>query len=89
MDSFQCLIWLMLLLGFVYYLKQVKTASEEQRSRILDLLIVGAIVAVVPYFTEDRGWVFNMKATGGMIFAYGWILLIVDRFKAGFHQIPK
>lgn len=83
MDDFRYLIWLMLGLGLFYYFRQVKTASAEQRNRIQDLLVVGAIVALVPFFTEDKGWAFNMKVTGGLIFAYGWLLLIVDRFKAG------
>lgn len=86
MDYFLYLVWLIVGLGFVYYLKQVKTATKEQRSRIMDLLIIGAIISVTPFFTEDKGWAFNMKITGGLIFAYGWILLIIDRFKAGYKE---
>lgn len=86
MDLFPYIIWLMIGAGFVYYLLQVKKATKGQRNRIMDLLIIGAIVAVTPFFTEDKGWVINMKVTGGLVFAYGWVLLIIDRFKAGYKE---
>lgn len=84
--DFQYLIWLMMGIGFIYYLKQVKTATKEQRSRIMDFLIIGSVVAITPFFTEHKGWVYNMKLTGGLVFAYGWFLLIIDRFKAGYKE---
>lgn len=86
MDLFPYVIWAMVGLGFIYYFRQVKTASPERRDRIRDLLVVGAMTAVTPFFTEAKGWAFNMKVTGGLIFAYGWVLLVIDRFKAGYKE---
>ncbi|PKM83041.1 MAG: hypothetical protein CVU89_02630 [Firmicutes bacterium HGW-Firmicutes-14] len=78
---------LMLLIAFILiafsFSKPVLTAGNQKR-RITDLLVVGLIINFVPYFTANKGYIFTLQMIGGLIFFYGFSLVIIQKFIEGY-----
>jgi hypothetical protein len=81
MDFWDYTILLLPVVGLVYLLWKA-SASRENKKRIVDLLIIGVILFVAPqlgaHAREDP-----LKVAGTLIFAYGWGILVVEKFCAG------
>ncbi len=82
---------LVLLLGLVYYFRQAH-ASQKNRNRIIDLLVIGVILLASPklsayintrFTSEPAGINDPFEIAGILIFAYGWGILIVEKFREG------
>jgi hypothetical protein len=76
------LLGLLLLVGLAYYFRQA-FASQKNRTRIVDLLVVGIILFMSPkihVFTEPD----PLTIAGLFVFAYAWGILIVEKFWEGY-----
>ncbi|MEW6772124.1 MAG: hypothetical protein AB1330_12155 [Bacillota bacterium] len=81
MMDYKILVGLLLLTGLVYYFRQAHT-SQRNKKRIVDLLSIGALLWVTPKLSAYTKM--DPFEIGGMlIFAYGWGILIVEKFWEG------
>ncbi|MGI6406271.1 MAG: hypothetical protein ACOX2E_07430 [Syntrophaceticus sp.] len=85
MDIVQLMILIIIALGLVYYFL-VATSVKKQRARVIDLLAAGLLLFVSSYL---EGWLPKQLAlnstqiAGFLIFAYGWIIVIREKFREG------
>ncbi|MGI6405383.1 MAG: hypothetical protein ACOX2E_02675 [Syntrophaceticus sp.] len=85
MDIMQSIIFIIIAVGLVYYFL-VATSIKKQRTRVIDLLVAGLLLFVSSYL---EGWLpkqLTLNSTqiaGFLIFAYGWIIVIREKFREG------
>jgi hypothetical protein len=85
MDIMQSIIFIIIAVGLVYYFL-VATSIKKQRKRVIDLLVAGLLLFVSSYL---EGWLpkqLTLNSTqiaGFLIFAYGWIIVIREKFREG------
>lgn len=85
MDIMQSIIFIIIAVGLVYYFL-VATSIKKQRTRVIDLLFAGLLLFVSSYL---EGWLpkqLTLNSTqiaGFLIFAYGWIIVIREKFREG------
>jgi hypothetical protein len=81
MDLFYIVVGLLLFAGLVYYFRQAHT-SQKNKKRIVDLLALGVVLWVTPklstYTNKDP-----FEISGMLIFAYGWGIFIIEKFREG------
>ncbi|NLN49442.1 MAG: hypothetical protein GX154_10240 [Clostridiales bacterium] len=67
--------------GYYLYI----SSSSKQRSRIWDLLIMGFILWVSPMISDifSLNEFSSIKISGILIFVYGWVIFIVEKFNEG------
>lgn len=67
--------------GYYLYI----SSSSKQRSRIWDLLIMGFILWVGPIIIDifSLNEFSSIKISGILIFVYGWVIFIVEKFNEG------
>lgn len=69
-----------------YYL--LIAASSKQYTRIRDLLMIGLILWISPYIGDimsNNEW-HSMKISGVLVFMYGWIIFITEKFLEGWRS---
>lgn len=71
----------LIILAYYLYI----SSSAQQRSRIWDLLIIGFILWAGPVISNllcfEEGSA--IKVSGFLIFIYGWIIFIIEKFHQG------
>ena len=85
MDIVQLIILIILAAGLVYYFL-VAASVKNSKSRINDLLVVGLLILVSAYLERQLPiWssVNSTQIAGFLIFAYAWILVIIEKFREG------
>lgn len=63
-------------------------ASSKQYTRIRDLLMIGLILWISPYIGDimsNNEW-HSMKISGVLVFMYGWIIFITEKFLEGWRS---
>ncbi len=89
--DFKIVLTLVLLLGLIYYFRQAHT-SQKNKSRIIDLLVIGVVLLVSPklsayieasFSSQPAGINDPFEVAGILLFAYGWLILIVEKFWEG------
>lgn len=85
--DYQILLGLLLLAGLAYYFRQA-FASQKNKARIVDLLVVGIIL-----FTSPKICVHiktnPLMIAGILVFAYAWGILIIEKFWEGYKGNEK
>ncbi|MGI6648634.1 MAG: hypothetical protein ACOX5W_06125 [Bacillota bacterium] len=83
-DSLAIVIALLFIVGICYYFYIANTVNS-QKKRIIDLLVIGAIIWLSPVIEE---WmkIDSLKIVGFLIFAYGWGILIGEKFLEGLNE---
>lgn len=89
--DFEIILTLVLLLGLIYYFRQAHT-SQKNKNRIIDLLVIGVVLLIAPKVSayieanlssQSAGINDPFEIAGILIFAYGWLILIVEKFWEG------
>ncbi len=89
--DFEIVLTLVLLLGLIYYFRQAH-ASQKNKNRIIDLLVIGIVFLASPklsayietnFSSQPAGINDPFEIAGILIFAYGWLILIVEKFWEG------
>lgn len=85
LSKFSIMIGLIVLAGIIY-LFRVASSAKQQKTRIFDLITVGLLLLLsvylqryVPGFSRRD----SLEIAGILVFAYGWVILIVEKFREG------
>ncbi|MEW6173385.1 MAG: hypothetical protein AB1510_10025 [Bacillota bacterium] len=79
--DYKILLGLLLLTGLVFYFRQAHT-SQKNKKRIVDLLVIGVVLWVTPKLSTHIK-MDPFEIGGILIFAYGWGILIIEKFWEG------
>ncbi len=76
-----------LILAYIAYslIKQLRTLEKSQARRIQDIMVTGAILYWPNIFMprELGGQTVILTAAGMLIFLYGYMLLLIEKFRQG------
>ncbi len=76
-----------LILAYIAYslIKQLRTLETYQARRIQDIMVVGAVLYWLNIFTprELGGQTLVLTMAGMLIFLYGYVLLLIEKFNQG------
>ncbi len=66
-------------------IKQLRTLEASQARRILDLMVIGAILYLLDIFMPKTlgGQTIILRTAGMLIFLYGYGLLLVEKYREG------
>ena len=66
-------------------LKQLRTLESSQSRRILDLMIIGAILYLLDFLMpqERGGQTIILRTAGLLIFLYGYGILLLEKYREG------
>lgn len=66
-------------------LKQLNTLEKSQARRILDLMVIGAILYLLDFLMpqERGGQTIILRTAGMLIFLYGYGILLLEKYREG------
>lgn len=66
-------------------IKQLSTLEKYQARRILDLMVVGAILYLLYFLMpqEQGGQTIILRTAGLLIFLYGYGILLIEKYREG------
>jgi hypothetical protein len=69
--------------------KQLRALEKSQARRILDLMVIGAILYLLDFLMpQERGGQTIIPRTSGMlIFLYGYGILMVEKYREGKREV--
>ncbi len=71
----------------VLYLTIIRQASKfpDQKDRLFDIFVIGLIIFFIPHLIDRTYQHFlELRIIGGLIFLYGFLLIIVYSFLEGY-----
>jgi membrane-bound ClpP family serine protease len=67
-------------IGIILWIKSTTQIKNDKKTRVLDLIVIGAILTFVPQFADgDR----SLSIAGVLIFSYGVLILLSEKFREG------
>jgi hypothetical protein len=76
-----------LVIAYVAYttIKQLRTLDKTQARRILDLMVIGAVLYLLDFLlTKERGGqTIILRTAGLLIFLYGYGILLIEKYREG------
>lgn len=88
MDTFQLIILIIIAVGLIYYFR-VAASVKRERTRIIDILVVGLLIFISSYLEQwlpESSTLNSTQIAGFLIFVYGWIIVIGEKFREGLHD---
>jgi len=77
-------------IAFILIIRSTFTLEKEDRTRIIDLLVIGAIIYLVHMIIPTHSTIYKPTALAGfLIFLYGFIILIYKKFQEGYRGSRK
>lgn len=76
-----------MLQGLIYYFRVAASVKHERR-RIIDFLVIGLLIFISSYLEQwlpESSNLNNTQIAGFLIFVYGWIIVIREKFREGLH----
>lgn len=66
-------------------IKQLRTLEKSQTRRVLDLMVIGAILYLLDFLMprERGGQTIILRTAGLLIFLYGYGLLLLEKYREG------
>ncbi len=79
------LIFLAIIYAAYTTIKQLRTLEKSQARRILDLVVIGAILYLLDIFMPKGlgGQTIILRTAGMLIFLYGYGLLLIEKYRQG------
>ncbi|MFZ3383956.1 MAG: hypothetical protein WA144_08525 [Candidatus Methanoperedens sp.] len=70
-------------------IKQLHTLDKSQAQRILDLMVIGAILYLLDFLMpqERGGQTIILRTAGMLIFLYGYGILLLEKYREGKKKI--
>ena len=76
-----------IVIAYVAYttIKQLHTLESSQARRILDLMVIGAILYLLDFLMpqERGGQTIILRTAGLLIFLYGYGILLIEKYRQG------
>ncbi len=76
-----------LILAYIAYslIKHLRTLEKSQARRILDLMVIGAILYMLDFLMpqERGGQTIILRTAGLFIFLYGYGILLLEKYRQG------
>jgi hypothetical protein len=88
MNSFELIMLIIITVGVFYYFL-VAASVKKQRTRVIDLLVIGLLLYVSPYLENwlpEQLALNSTQIAGLLIFIYGWLIVIREKFREGLHD---
>ncbi|MFZ2411931.1 MAG: hypothetical protein WAW23_10200 [Candidatus Methanoperedens sp.] len=80
-----------IIIAYVVYtlIKQLRTLEKSEARRILDLMVIGAILYLLDFFMPKTlgGQTIILRTAGMLIFLYGYGLLILEKYREGRREV--
>ncbi len=80
-----------IVIAYVAYtlVKQLRTLEKSQARRILDLMVIGAILYLLDIFMPKTlgGQTIILRTAGMLIFLYGYGFLIMEKYREGRREV--
>ena len=70
---------LIALTGIILWIRSA-AQIKDNRARALDIIVIGAILSIVPQFTDSSK---SVSIAGVLIFSYGVLILLSEKFREG------
>lgn len=83
------ILFVLLALAILYAayatIKQLRTLESSQARRILDLMVIGAILYLLDFLMpqERGGQTIILRTAGMLIFLYGYGILLIEKYREG------
>jgi hypothetical protein len=83
------ILFVLLTLTIIYAayatIKQLLTLEKSQARRVLDLMVIGAILFLLDFFMpqERGGQTIILRTAGLLIFLYGYGILLIEKYHEG------
>ncbi len=83
------ILFVLLALAIIYAayttIKQLRTLESSQARRILDLMVIGAILYLLDFLMpqERGGQTIILRTAGILIFLYGYGILLIEKYREG------
>jgi uncharacterized membrane protein YgdD (TMEM256/DUF423 family) len=83
------------IVAFILIIRSTFTLEQEDRTRIIDLLVIGAIIyctsiIMPPIMPTDSATSWPIvEVIGSLIFLYGFAILIYKKFQGGYRESHK
>ncbi len=75
----EILLALIALTGIILWIRSA-AQTKDNRARALDIIVIGAILSIVPQFTDSSK---SLSIAGVLIFSYGVFVLLSEKFREG------
>ena len=75
----EILLALIALTGIILWIRSA-AQIKDNRARALDIIVIGAILSIVPQFTDSST---SVSIAGVLIFSYGVLILLSEKFREG------
>ncbi|WP_457554931.1 hypothetical protein [Candidatus Pyrohabitans sp.] len=75
----EILLALIALTGIILWIRSA-AQIKDNRARALDIIVIGAILSIVPQFTDSST---SVSIAGVLIFSYGVLVLLTEKFREG------
>lgn len=76
-----------IVIAYIAYtlIKQLRTLEKFQARRILDLMVIGAVLYLLDIFMSEGlgGQTIILRTAGMLIFLYGYVLLLIEKYLQG------
>jgi len=74
-------------IAFILIIRSTLTLEKQDKNRIIDLLVVGAIIYLTHMIMPTYYTIYEPTALAGfLIFLYGFIILIYKKFQEGYRE---
>lgn len=72
-------------------IKQMHTLESSQVRRIIDLMVIGAILYLLDFLLpqERGGQTIIMRTAGMLIFVYGYGILLLEKYREGRREVKS
>ena len=83
------ILFVLLSLAIIYAayatIKQLRTLEKSQVRRIIDLMVIGAILYLLDFLLpqERGGQTIILRTAGILIFLYGYGILLLEKYREG------
>ncbi len=83
------ILFVLLSLAIIYTvyatIKQLRTLEKSQVRRIIDLMVIGAILYLLDFLLpqERGGQTIILRTAGILIFLYGYGILLLEKYREG------
>ncbi|HJH27012.1 MAG TPA: hypothetical protein C5S37_09650 [Methanophagales archaeon] len=77
-------------IAFILIIRSTLTLEKQDKNRIIDLLVVGAIIYLTHMIMPTYSTIYEPTAlAGSLIFLYGFLILIYKKFEEGYRESRK